>query len=195
MKRKKFSERSFAKRLKKIYQAKTHKKALTKIHHEEEKHAYHEAVLSWNAEEYIKAEKSFIWFILAGIVVALLLIYGIRDGSWTFSAAVIAAVFAYIVYYRQKPRNIKIVVSKIGIMIGKHKLPYSHMKAFWIIYHPPFIQTLNIRTTDTFGPDITIQLDKQSPAEVREYMVKQIPEWEGKYENFVDSLSRFLKLQ
>lgn len=183
---KKISEKDLVKKIKRVYRKRKPKN--------EKHHAYNDAVVSWSAPEYIKPKKSIIWFIVASIAVALLIIYGVTEGSWTFTAAIAAAVFAYVVYHKQKPGNIGVTVSKIGIKIGNHKIPYSNMRAFWIVYHPPFIQTLNIRTADALTPDLTIQLGDQSPVTIREYLVRQIPEWEGKHENFIDSLARFLKL-
>lgn len=191
MKNKKKSEQSLIKKLKKLYGR--HKKT-DNFHEISEEHAYGNGVISWSAMEYIKIQKGMIWFISAGIIVFLLIVYSFKQGSWTFAGAVLAAIFAYLAHMRQNPKKINITLTDMGIKIGKQKIPYSHMKAFWIVYHPPFIQTLNIRTTEAFLPDITIQLEDQNPVEIRKHLIKQIPEWEGKHENFMDSLARFLKL-
>ena len=190
------SPKRFGEKIKRIYHKRKPGKAVKSLRekYHEKHHAYNDVVVSWSAPEYVKQEKSIIWFVIAGIVAALLLTYGVMEGSWTFTAAIAAAVFAYAVYHRQKPGNVGITISKIGIKISNHRIPYSNMRAFWIVYHPPFIQTLNIRTADALTPDLTIQLGDQSPVEIREYLVRQIPEWEGKHENFIDSLARFLKL-
>ena len=201
MKKKKTSERGLVKKLKKVCRKRKSDKVLkakqVQKYHEKQKtkqHAYHDVMISWRAPEYIKIKKSYTWFVIASLMTILLVVYSLKEGSWSFAMAVMAAAIAYGVYVRQKPKNVEIVVSEMGIKIGKYKIPYSHMRVFWIVYHPPFIQTLNIRTVDAFTPDIAIQLGEQSPVKVREYMVKQVPEWEGKHENFIDSLARLLKL-
>lgn len=170
------------------------KKKVNKKHHASDDHAFDKSVISWTAQEYIKMEKGVLWFVIAGLIAILLIVYSLKQGSWTFAGAVFAAIIAYSIHDRNNPGKIKIILSEIGIKIGHHKIPYSHMKAFWLVYHPPFIQTLNIRTTDAFIPDITIQLAGKDPAKIRQHLIKQIPEWEGKQENFMDSLARFLKL-
>jgi hypothetical protein len=191
--KKKNPEKDLVNKLKKVYR-KRKKPARVAKKKTNEKHAYDHALVSWKAPEYEKHQKGIIWSVCAALIAVFFIYYGFKNQAWTFSMAVIAAVFAYIVYWNQEPKKTKITVSEIGIKIGSYKIPYSNMKAFWIVYHPPFIKTLNIRTSDTFTPDVVIQLDGQDPTEVRKYFVRQAPEWEGKQENFMDSLTRFLKL-
>ncbi|MBU1992408.1 hypothetical protein KKG51_01780, partial [Patescibacteria group bacterium] len=141
-----------------------------------------------------KFDKGTAWFVVAFMASGLLIYYGFANGAWSFSLAIIAAMIAYGVHLKQKPRKVKIKISKMGITLGKIKVPFSHMRTFWITYHPPFMKTLTIRTTDVWLSDLTIQLEDQDPVEIREFLVKQIPEWEGKQIGFFDSLARFFKL-
>jgi hypothetical protein len=151
-------------------------------------------IFSWIAPEYVQHQKSARWYVIAGVATLLFLIWAIFTGSWsmTFAIIVFAAVYQYTHAYHP-PKNIQITVSEMGIGIGKMFFPYSHIQAFWIIYKPG-LQTLNLRVSKSFFSDVMIQLNSQDPVELRQYLVGQIAEWEGKDERIGDLFLRLLKL-
>ena len=80
----------------------------------------------------------------------------------------------------------------MGVRIGNLFFPYSQIKAFWIIYDHG-IRTLNLRALNHWFGDVVIQLDEIDPVEIRNFLVGQIPEWEGKREPVSETLLRILK--
>lgn len=181
-----------------------------KIHHKYQQHklkrrrqldlirnahsAFDEALIAWIAPETIRHERGPVWKIVMSIVVLALIGGGIYYGAWTFSLAIGAFVSAYYLIHLEHPKAIEIKISDIGIKIGYRKYTYSQIKAFWLIYDPPFVQTLNIRITGQYISDITIQLGDQSPATIREFLVTKIPELEGQSEKLSDILLRLFKI-
>ena len=151
-------------------------------------------VLSWVSPEYIAHRKSKRWYIIASVVVASVVAYAILTGNWSMAAAVIVftAVYQYTHTYHP-PKDIKIIVTDLGIRIGHLFFPYSHIQAFWIIYKPDF-KTLNLRVAGNFWADIVIQLNGQDPVALRSYLVGQVPEWEGKDERLGEMILRMLRL-
>lgn len=156
--------------------------------------AYDEALISWIAPETIRHERGPIWKIVMSIVVLALIGGGIYYDAWTFSLAIGAFVSAYYLIHLEHPKAIEIKISDIGIKIGYRKYTYSQIKAFWLIYDPPFVQTLNIRVTGQYISDITIQLGDQSPATIREFLMTKIPELEGQSEKLSDIFLRLFKI-
>lgn len=171
-------------------QRKQNKKTEEKIEQEN----YGNMVLSWVSPEFIKHPKGRLWFIIAGLIVIAVIFYSILKNSW--STAVVFTVLAgvYFLQQRTEARNIQIIISEIGVKVGENFYPYNQIKFFWIIYDPPFVKTLNFKTTNRIFPQITIQLNDQNPALVRNYLVQQIPEIEGKEESFSDILIRMFRL-
>ncbi|KKU79089.1 MAG: hypothetical protein UY05_C0039G0006 [Candidatus Peregrinibacteria bacterium GW2011_GWA2_47_7] len=102
--------------------------------------------------------------------------------------------FIVALIYSQEPKKMPIKISPMGIKIGDHYVPYSNIRAFWIVYHPPMIKTLNFRTVHPLLPDMMISLEHHNPAEIRDYLSTQVPEWEGKSESFSNTLVRLLRL-
>lgn len=156
--------------------------------------AYDEVILSWLAPEYHVYNKGQYWN--AGFFALILIsaLFGIYFGAWTFSLAIIAFGIAFYLTHKNPPKEVEVVISDIGIKIGNKKYPFNRIKGFWILYEPPFLTTLNIRVEDEFMRDITIQLNNQHPAAIRESLITKIPEYEGMNEPFWDTLTRLLKL-
>jgi hypothetical protein len=151
-------------------------------------------ILSWIAPEYIQHQKSARWYAIAIIALLAFLAWAFYTNNWTMAAAfiVFAAVYQYLSTYHP-PKNIKIIVTEMGVGLGHMFFPYSHIQAFWIIYKHD-LKTLNLRVSKHFFSDVTIHLNTQNPVEVRHYLVGQIPEWEGQDERIGYMFLRILKL-
>lgn len=173
---------------------KTHKKSdhKAKRHHTE---AFDKALLAWRAPEYTHHEKSTFWFLVAGVIAFLLVLYGLRtEGGWTFSIAIIVFAGSYYLFYRSSPPIVEVKISKIGIKIGKHTFPMNNIRNFWITYNPPFVMRLYLRMTSKFHPDIAVSLDNADPAEVHQILSSFVKELKGKGEPFSDTLARLFRL-
>ncbi len=155
---------------------------------------HEKTIISWIAPEYIKHEKTKMWYIIALIIAILSVIYSFFTGNWSMGLVIItfAIIYIYIQEYHP-PKNIEIKITDLGIHIGSMFIQYQQIKAFWIIYKEHH-KSLNLLVTGKTYPEIKIQLNQQSPVEVRNYLLTQIPEIEGKDETFSDVLVRLLKL-
>ncbi len=157
--------------------------------------AYDDAVLSWIAPEAIKHQKrGILWKILIFILILSAVLWGFYNDAWTFSVAIIAFVIVYYVVNLEHPKDVEIKISDIGIKVGSRKYSFNRIKAFWIIYDPPYTNTLNIRVLGEMSTDITIQLGEQHPAPLREFLIGKIPELEGQSEKLSDIIFRIFKI-
>lgn len=157
-------------------------------------HAFDRAILTWKAPEFTHYEKSMLWFIVAALVLILLVIYGIESDGWTFSIAIVVFAGVYYLMHRRIPANVDVKISKIGIKIGRHIFPYSHLKNFWIVYNPPFLKRLYLRMSSKFKPDVFVSLEDMDPAEARKVLLSYLPELTGMHEPLSDTLIRIFKL-
>lgn len=156
--------------------------------------AFDEAIFSWVAPETIQHQRGTTWKIIASIVALSAMLLGIYLGAWSFSLAIATFIGAYYLINLEHPKDVEVKISEIGIKVGSRKYSFSKIKAFWLIYNPPYTQTLNIRVSGEFLVDITIQLGGHSPAPVREYLMAKIPEMEGQSEKLSDLILRLLKI-
>ncbi|MEK7672823.1 MAG: hypothetical protein AAB373_02975 [Patescibacteria group bacterium] len=155
---------------------------------------YDNAPIFWQSPEVPHHERGPIWKIFSITAVAALVGGAIFYQSWTFAVAVLTFAATYAIVHRNKPKILDIKISSVGIKIGHHKYPYNRIKAFWIIYEPPFVQTLNLRISGEILSEITLQLNGQNPAVIREYLLSKIPELEGQSEKISDIFLRIFRI-
>ncbi len=163
--------------------------------HEASLHLYSKGVFSWTAPEYLQHPKSRRWYIIAACVLAVMIVLALLLKDWTLALALL--VFGPVYYYFQEyhsPRQVSVVISDMGIKVGNQVYPYTHIKAFWIMYHPPFLKTLNLSIHKKTFSDVIIQLEDQDPVALRHFLCGQIHEWEGKNERLSEIILRILKL-
>ncbi len=153
-----------------------------------------QAAFTWQAQEYLQYPKGSLWYLIEAIIIAVILVQAYLSANYTliFAALAFVGVYHYL-QHRHPPKQIKITVSRMGIHVDKMFFPYSHINAFWLIYHPPYVKTLNLSIHKRIYSDVVIQLGDQDPNSLREYLCSQIPELEGKNERFADTILRLLR--
>lgn len=151
-------------------------------------------LLEWTAPEAIKHPKGVVWFAIAGVLIVGLVLYAIRTQSLSMAMAFIVLAGVYVMTHHTETKPITIQITSLGLRVGGQVWEYNKLKAFWIVFKPPYVKTLKLKTTDRVMGELTLQLDGQSPATVRELLLKEIPEYEGRGEGFMDTLIRITKL-
>lgn len=155
---------------------------------------YDKPVLTWTAPEFIRYKKGWLWYVIFVLVFGGGTVLAYIYSSWSFALVLLAFAVAYLLLERRYPKRIKIIISEMGIKVGNSIYQYNRIRAFWIIYNPPLTKTLYIKVHNEFLVDIEIQLDGQSPVDVQEFLLRKIPELEGKEEGFLKHLTRLFRL-
>lgn len=149
--------------------------------------------ISWLAQEFIQHTKSTAWFVVVtAIGVAFIAFFALQRDFLTALLFTLMLIFV-ILFARQKPRELTIKVNARGISIGQSHIPYQQIKSFWLVYQPPDIKTLNIETTAYLNRSLTIQLERQNPIIVRNYLNRFIIEDLEKSEDLSSQIARTLK--
>lgn len=158
------------------------------------KREHPKVILKWKAPEFINHERGPLWFLIAGIITFIFISYAILTNSITMAIVFIVLSGVYYLTHNQEPRIIDIQITELGLYIDKKFYSYHMIRSFWIIYNPPFIQTLNLNLGKKGMGKISIQLDRQDPAKIRRILNNEIPEIEGQEESILDILIRLLRL-
>lgn len=189
--KRKLTIRKAVKAEKKLQKAlKAEAKLLSKQSHTE----YDKSVVEWTASEYIKYKKGWLWYTIFSVTMLVSVYEAYVYSSVTFALALTIFLVAYIIFDLKNPKAVKISISEMGIKVGKNVYQFSRIKAFWILYNPPMVSTLNIRVHNELMTDVEIQLDGMNPVEIYNFLSTKLPELEGKEEGFIKGLARFLKL-
>lgn len=156
--------------------------------------AFSKPVFSWFSPQYLRFNRGVVWYMLAGLINFALLGYAIWAEIWTMALVFVLLPIAFLVEQRNKPKVVEVIISEYGVKFGVFRVAYSDIKSFWILHDPPYVDELHILTNQKMHPEITIPLVGTDPALVRQYLVTQVPEWEGKKQSFLENLTRFLRL-
>jgi hypothetical protein len=180
--------------LKKALQEEAHIVGKTKKE-EERLTSQNRAVFYWETPEYRHHEKDKRWYIVAGAILLFFVLIGVLTGSASMAVVFLLLGGVYYITQQQKPRDVHVIISELGIHFAHRFYPYNIIDSFWVLYNPPHVTTLNIKLTKGAMRIISIELaDDLSPGDVRDYLLTQIPEREGQEEGIVDALSRKFKL-
>lgn len=156
--------------------------------------AFNEALAFWTAPEFFRYHRTWLWYAMAIALNTALLAFAYYSASVTMGLVFLVLPVVFALEQRRTPKMLEVKISSYGIKFGAKKIPYSEIKKFWIIHHPPHINELHILTSNRISPELTIPMMGMNPVILRNYLVTQISEWEGKKESSVDILVRIFKL-
>ena len=151
-----------------------------------------EALLSWDAPDFVHHERDVKWYILASIGFLGLLSYSVYIKDWFFIIIMVVVLVGIVAYLKTTPQIKHYSLSRTGLHIGEMFYPYDILHSFWIVYNN-HSQVVNIIQNKKYVPAITIRLEEQDPLVVRKILGKYIPEDSKRGENMIDWLVRRLK--
>ncbi|MFH1772991.1 MAG: hypothetical protein ABH818_01365 [Patescibacteria group bacterium] len=134
-------------------------------------------IISWEVLEYEKYERSKIWYVVASLVAALLLLYSILTSNFLFAIIIVASVIIIILHDGQEPTLIKIDLTDEGVIVGKKFYDYDEIKNFSIIYKPrQDVKNLYFEFQNSFKHRLSIPLNNIDPLRVRDTLLQYIEE-------------------
>ena len=149
----------------------------------------------WQFPEFVKYKRSRNWYIIAGTIVVLLLIYSAVTANILFAMIIIIASIIFIINQRRDPRTVSFKISEEGIVVDETLYEWPEIKNFWIIYEPPKVKNLYFEFKSLMLPRLPIPLQDQDPVKIREMLLDYIDEdIEREGEPISDGISRTLKL-
>ncbi|MDP2655988.1 MAG: hypothetical protein Q8P11_00260 [bacterium] len=105
----------------------------------------HHTTLEWSFPEYEIPHRSTSWYVIAGLVVGLLVVWSVSQQNFTFPLLIIMVTIILFAHSLQTPVQIKCILSPEGISLGKQRYPFTDIESFWIIEtevgHVLYVQT------------------------------------------------------
>lgn len=148
----------------------------------------------WETPEYMEHEKGQSWYLIAGLSVLAVIVYGLIFADYTMSIAFALLAAVYYVVHSQEPKNIVITITTLGIVVENQFYQFSDIENFWIVYNGSNIKVLYLRFVKRFAADVRIELMDQDPMTIKNILKTQIREISGRGETLVDRIARFFKL-
>jgi len=160
-----------------------------------EEHEVGKELAAWQFPEFIKHHYSRSWLIGYGVVLTLLITYGVATSNILFIFILIIATVIIYINRQREPENIRFRITEEGVILNQMLYEWPEVKNFWINYQPPEVKNLYLEFKSLLLPRLPIPLQDQNPVEIRNTLLEYIDEdIERESEPISENISRKLKI-
>ena len=150
-------------------------------------------ILAWQGQEFLEYSRNRKWYVLVGLVGAILTIGALVLQQWLTAPVFALATYVVLRHADDKPQVVDYQISRLGVTVGDKFHPFNELKTYWIVYNPP-AKTVTFQSTGRFKPLIKLYLEDVDPEAIRETLKPYLPETPKQAEDFLDKFSRFIRL-
>jgi len=134
--------------------------------------------ISWKALEYKRKEKTADWYWAVIIISLAIVILSFISHNVFFAVLIIISVIILLLFSLIPPRLIDISINQKGITVGKEMYPFITLHSFWVDGKNDKNQKILIKSRKLVMPIIVIPLEEHHHLDVRDFLLKYIPEEE-----------------
>ena len=149
--------------------------------------------IKWVAKEFDRHNRSMGWYLGIGAVLLAVLAYTIYFKSWLLCVLVVMVGVALYFSGKMEPKDIECTIDEKGIKIGDKQFEYAQLKTFWFSKTEDSLK-LNLITIFRFMPVISVSITNDLRPKINEALIQVMPESENKKEDWIDRISRILKV-
>lgn len=150
-------------------------------------------ILRWKAPDYYTFERSPYWSLAVGLVSMVLSLVLIYTQNFFPVIIIILAVIVTFQVAHEKPKTQEFAIDESGILARDVYLPFYELDSFWVAKHGSK-SILYIGRVGMFKGPISIPLGEQSQIEVRNFLLRYLPEKLEYGEQLSEKLIRIFKL-
>ncbi len=144
--------------------------------------------------EYEREERGTWWYVIAGFIVALLVIYAIVTGNYLFALVIVLISGVLALRDFRAPTSVVFQIGEDALYVNNERIPYSDVSAFWIVFEPPLFKNLHVKFA-TFRAALRVPLLDVDPVELRTFFRTKVKEdMEKRTESAIDIFAKILKL-
>jgi len=152
-------------------------------------------IYQWQIKEYEKYDRNKKWYLMMGIIGALLLLYATVTANYVFALLIVLFGIVLFLNDMQEPIQLPFTLVETGIVVGNKYYKFSELTSFWIIYNPPAVKNLYFATGKLVNHRIQIPLLNYDPRPIREFLNKYLQEdLEQEEEPMSDRIARIFLL-
>lgn len=151
-------------------------------------------ILGWMIDEYERHERGPVWYAAAFLIGVGLILYALVTQNFLFAVIIVMfGVFIGLASLRE-PSRVLFRATTRGVAVGEQFFPYVELRAFWIVYEPPYVKNLYIEHKSALSPRIVVPIEDVDPIEIRNGLLAHLDEDARTEEPMGDLLGRILKL-
>lgn len=149
-------------------------------------------ILEWAAPERPPHNRDKRWYLIAGVVTLLLLVYALWTQAWTFAVVIVLLAAVYGLIHNKPPITHTVAIVPQGLKWDREQIPWSDLRAFWMLQGPGYVE-LHIARKKA-GGHLVIQTGDCVPADIASALAQFIPPIVDRRENILDYIIRICKL-
>ncbi|HET9411453.1 MAG TPA: hypothetical protein VFO38_01235 [Candidatus Saccharimonadales bacterium] len=133
-----------------------------------------EAVVDWEASEYIHRSKSAGWIIIFGIIVAAIIAVSVLLQAWTFTALAVVMAVAFGFFAFRQPKTKHYSLSHQALKVDDTTYELSEFRAFGIVAEDAFFSIMLI-PVKRFMPAITMYFGEEDGEKIVDILGAHLP--------------------
>lgn len=152
-----------------------------------------DVILHWQGPEYEVYQKDKRWYLIATLILAAIVTYAVITNSPIMAITFILVGIVGYIHLQRDPRVLDFKITYDGVIAGNELYEYDNIESFWIFYEPPHTKILSLHSKGKLIPYIHIPIHQEDPVEIREELMKFIPEIKQE-PSIIDTLERLLHI-
>jgi len=132
-------------------------------------------IIAWKAPDYYTFEKSPYWSLGIGALAIVLCAILIFTQNYFPIIIIVLAVIVTFQIAHERPPTQEFALDEGGILSRNSYLPYLEIKSFWVAKHGNK-SVLYLEPVNRAKSAITIPLGNQNPNEVKDFLLRFVPE-------------------
>jgi hypothetical protein len=134
------------------------------------------APITWEAHEYVHAEKNRDWYWALGLIAIAGAVAALLFNNVLFAVLIIIASFSLALFASRKPDLVTFTLSQRGVRVDDDLYPFQSLESFGIDETPNKTPKLILKSNKIFSPGLVIPLEGIHPDEVHDFLLDFLPE-------------------
>ncbi|MBR5389260.1 hypothetical protein IK146_01735 [Candidatus Saccharibacteria bacterium] len=151
-----------------------------------------DAIINWEAGEYLQRDKKAGWYIGFSIVILGLVVLSIVLEWWSFTALVVLSAIALMIYSVRPPRVLHYSLTSKGLSEGNKLYKYDDFRSFGVMEDEGNYSIVLI-PRKRFSPRTIVYFPKESGEEIVDAFGARLPMEEARLD-FLDKIVRMLRI-
>lgn len=155
-----------------------------------------DAVVNWDAEEYVVQERGFGWYVIllaVALAAAGLAIWLMGWEAWSLIALIVVSVVALIVWTKRPPRMLHYSLSSKGLSEGNKLYEFQDYKSFGVAKDDGGRYTIVLVPKKRFGGKVSVYFPQEHGEQIVDMFGERLP-METVEPDFIDKIVKMLKI-
>lgn len=151
-----------------------------------------EPLIAWQAPSAAHHIRTRRWYVIAGLAVLAMAVYGIVTGAWTFTVVILLCGAMYVLLRGHTPPSRSIEIYEHGVRYERTFIRWQDIAGFWFAHAHDFTELHLTKKTD--DEEIMIHVKDIELPQLHTLLSHFTPELTDKKENLLDVIIRLCKL-